>query len=59
MTVGTFNFFIWTDTEFQCDSNSSICFAIYALVIAQFAFYSQKASDENKNRPILSMYTPL
>ena len=57
MTIGTFDFVIWTDAEFQCDSNSNICLAIYALVIAQIAFYSQKASDENKNRPILSIYT--
>ena len=27
-------------------------FAIYAIVLAQFAFYSQKAGDENKNRYI-------
>ena len=59
MTVGTFDFFICIDAEFQCDSNGNICFAIYALVIAQFAFYSRKAGDENKNRLILSMYTPL
>ena len=32
--------------------NGSIHFAVHALVLAQFAFYFQKASDENKNRHI-------
>ena len=27
------------------NSNDNICFAIYALVIAQFAFYPQKAGN--------------
>ena len=53
MTVGTFDFFIWTDAEFQCDSHGDIHLVIHALVIAQFAFYSRKASDKNKNRHIL------
>ena len=52
MTVGTFDFFIWTDAEFQCDSDGNIHFAIHALVVAQFAFYFWKASDKNKNRHI-------
>ncbi len=39
MIVGTFDFFIWTDAEFQCDSHGDIHFAIHALVLAQFAFY--------------------
>ena len=52
MTVGTFDFFIWTDAEFQCDSHGNIHFAIHALVLAQFAFYFRKAGDENKNRYI-------
>ena len=41
MTVETFE-----------DSHGDIQFAIHALVLAQFAFYFQKASDENKNRHI-------
>ena len=52
MTVGTFDFLIWTDAEFQCGSNGNIHFAIYTLVLTQFAFYFRKASDENKNRHI-------
>ena len=44
--MGTFDLFIW------------ILMVIFVLLyIAQFAFYSQKAGDENKNRPILSIYT--
>ncbi len=47
MTMGTFDF---TDAEFQCGSNGNIHFAIYALILIQFAFYFQKAGDKNKNR---------
>ncbi len=50
VTVGTFNFFVSTDAEFQCGSNSGIHFAIHALVLVQFAFYFQKAGGENINR---------
>ena len=46
VAVGTFDLFTWIDAEFQCDSNGNNGFAIYALVIAQFAFYSWKASNE-------------
>ena len=52
MTVGTFDFFIWTDAEFQCGSNGGIHVAIHALVLAESAFYLRKASDENINRHI-------
>ena len=53
-TVGTFDFFIWTDAEIQCDSDGDIHFAIHALVLAQFAFYFQKAGVENKKTHITS-----
>ena len=41
LTMGTFNFFIWIDAEFQCGSDGTIQFARHAfarhvLVIAQF-----------------------
>ena len=39
LLMGTFDFFIWIDAEFQCGSDSTIHFARYALVIAQFACY--------------------
>jgi hypothetical protein len=56
--VGNFSNLPSTDADFQYKSNGTIHFAIYSIVLAKIAFYSQKAEFESIFRSFLNSYLP-